>query len=231
MSGPADDPDLLAAEYVLGCLEAEQMRAVEARAEADPGLRATIAVWQARLAPLASAVPPVHPPPDLWTRLQASIAVPPASTSPRVAALPRAWRSIGVWRAAAAGALAVAAALAVILVVRRPAAPDYVAALASPNAPAPSFLAEAQTDGSILVRALAAVQVPGGRDLELWALPVGAQRPVSLGVLPATGTRLVPSNLARAGTRLLVSLEPSGGSPTGQPTGPVLLAGTLTRLE
>jgi anti-sigma-K factor RskA len=30
---------------------------------------------------------------------------------------------------------------------------------------------------------------------------------------------------------LMVSLEPRGGSPTGQPTGPVLYAGRLTGLE
>jgi anti-sigma-K factor RskA len=30
------------------------------------------------------------------------------------------------------------------------------------------------------------------------------------------------------GTQFLVSLEPAGGSPTGQPTGPVLYEGTFS---
>jgi anti-sigma-K factor RskA len=33
------------------------------------------------------------------------------------------------------------------------------------------------------------------------------------------------------GLQLLVSLEPRGGSPTGQPTGPVLYGGTLQEME
>jgi anti-sigma-K factor RskA len=92
------------------------------------------------------------------------------------------------------------------------------------------FLAETQPDGSILVRPLSHVAVESGKDLELWALPAGATRPVSLGVLPAIGKH-VPGELAKASTQLLVSLEPQGGSPTGLPTGPVLYAGTLTRVD
>ncbi|MGH7153988.1 MAG: anti-sigma factor domain-containing protein, partial [Acetobacteraceae bacterium] len=70
-----------------------------------------------------------------------------------------------------------------------------------------------------------------GKDLELWALPPGATRPISLGVVPAATRGLVVSHPAvplTLRTQLMVSLEPKGGSPTGQPTGPVLFAGTLT---
>jgi anti-sigma-K factor RskA len=48
-------------------------------------------------------------------------------------------------------------------------------------------------------------------------------------VLPAGGHPIV-ADLA-ADTQLLVNLEPQGGSPTGQPTGPVLYAGRLTRVN
>ena len=40
------------------------------------------------------------------------------------------------------------------------------------------------------------------------------------------GRTLLRANLA-AGTRLLVSQEPTGGSPSGAPTGPVVYAGLL----
>jgi anti-sigma-K factor RskA len=63
---------------------------------------------------------------------------------------------------------------------------------------------------------------PANHDFELWALPAGG-KPVSLGVLPADGTArrdLSPSQrqaLASA-AQIAVTLEPAGGSPTGQPT-------------
>jgi anti-sigma-K factor RskA len=44
------------------------------------------------------------------------------------------------------------------------------------------------------------------------------------------GGGAVPGTFAR-GTQLLVSLEPKGGSPTGQPTGPVIYGGKLTALD
>ncbi|MFN3636419.1 MAG: anti-sigma factor domain-containing protein, partial [Rhizobium rhizophilum] len=74
----------------------------------------------------------------------------------------------------------------------------------------------------------------GGADqksLELW-LVEGEQAPVSLGVLPQTGQGEidVPEDLrARLaeGVVLAVSLEPFGGSPTGQATGPVVALGEV----
>ena len=60
-------------------------------------------------------------------------------------------------------------------------------------------------------------------------LPQGETKPRSLGVLPPSGGSLA-APLA-PNTQLLVSLEPKGGSPTGQPTGPVLYGGWLTTME
>jgi len=236
---PPDDPedrDLLAAEYVLGVLEAAEAEAVEALAAREIAVVIAIEDWQRRLAPLALVVAPVPPPETLWPRIAAAIGgfEAPESAKPQadIVAFPRSpWSSLGVWRAATAAALALAAAFAGIAFLQRPApAPQFAAALAPASAPAPVFLAETQPDGSILVRPLSRVAVESGRDLELWALPQGATQPVSLGVLPVTG-RHVPGDLARAATQLLVTLEPQGGSPTGKPTGPLVYAGTLTRVD
>ncbi|TIV86584.1 MAG: anti-sigma factor, partial [Mesorhizobium sp.] len=70
-----------------------------------------------------------------------------------------------------------------------------------------------------------------GKDFELWMIE-GKNAPVSMGVIPAGQTArmavtpAVQQKLAQ-GDVLAVSLEPSGGSPTGQPTGPVVAAGDL----
>jgi anti-sigma-K factor RskA len=106
-----------------------------------------------------------------------------------------------------------------------------IATLMPPDGRAPGFLAEARPDGSVVLTALATVPVPQGRDLELWILPPGAKAPASLGVLPASGRRVVLSRMPAAGTQLMVSVEPPGGSPTGAPTGPVAYAGSLAQLS
>ncbi len=57
--------------------------------------------------------------------------------------------------------------------------------------------------------------------------PPGAKAPMSLGVLPASGRQVALPGTPPAGTALSVTLEPTGGSPTGAPTGRVVYAGTL----
>jgi anti-sigma-K factor RskA len=70
---------------------------------------------------------------------------------------------------------------------------------------------------------------PTDRDFELWALPVGG-KPVSLGLLPTRGaaqrslTAVQQQALAKA-AQVAVTVEPLGGSPTGQPTStPIFVA-------
>ena len=68
---------------------------------------------------------------------------------------------------------------------------------------------------------------------ELWLIPAGG-KPHPLGLLRADHTVIIiPHDLVPHTTRnavLAVSLEPQGGSPTGQPTGPVIATGKLTLL-
>ena len=70
---PPEDRDLLAAEYVIGLLSADEMRQVEAEVIGNPALAASILTWQTRLHPLTEAVPPVPPPPEVWRRLEATL--------------------------------------------------------------------------------------------------------------------------------------------------------------
>ncbi|MBV8915129.1 MAG: anti-sigma factor [Acetobacteraceae bacterium] len=228
MSDLPDDPDLLAAEYVLGALTPEEKRALEALALHDPAIAQSISDWQDRLAPLGLAIPAAMPPPVLWRRLALASGIDSiiaSRSAPKGRS--RLWRSPGFWRATTVGAMAVAASLLFMLVRPAPTSPPLVAALAPSGAPAPVFLVRVAPDGGAVVVVAATATPPAGRSFELWALAPGATVPVSLGLLPETGQRqlTVPN---RAGTQLLVSQEPQGGSPTGQPTGPVVFSGTLT---
>ena len=69
---------------------------------------------------------------------------------------------------------------------------------------------------------------------ELWLIPAdGKPRPLGLLRADRTVTIAIPPEFARqtaSNAVLAVSLEPPGGSPTGQPTGPVIGTGKLTSL-
>ncbi len=229
-----DGPDTLAGEFVLGVLTAEEMRAVRVRSRSDAALAAAIAAWETRLSPLAEAVPPQPPPPALWSRLEQAVAALPMeadaapipvsrSVAPRIVPPRRVWP----WQVATGVAAALAAGFAALAFLPPPSGEQRVAALGPVGAPPAAFLADARADGSVALTALAPADVPQGRDLELWILPPGAQKVAPLGVLPAAGRKVSLSGLPATGTQLLVSLEPRGGSPTGQPTGAVLYSGTL----
>lgn len=215
-----EDLDALAAEYALGCLDRDDMQAAERRLATDPVFANAVAAWERRLAPLAAVVTPIEPPADLWERI--SVATEP----PRDNVVPL--RRVRFWQAATAGAMAIAASLAAFMVLRPP-EPARVAILAPPAGGTPVLLATTERNGRLIVRPSGAISVPSDRDLELWALAKGDTKPRSLGVLPADGRQLLVS--LAPDTQLMVSLEPRGGSPTGQPTGPVLYGGTLTAVN
>jgi anti-sigma-K factor RskA len=67
-----------------------------------------------------------------------------------------------------------------------------------------------------------------GRTYELWVIE-GTAAPVSLGVFDGADVTRPLATLS-SGAVLAVSLEPTGGSTTGAPTGPVLVTGVFTLL-
>ena len=232
-----DDLDLQAADYVLGAMTLEEGLAFEALARGNAEVRNSIQAWQDRLAPLAELVPVVSPPPELWQRLALAAGLgapagpPIRRPSRKRGMLSETWNSIGFWRNAAFGAVAVAAGLAMFAL----APPQYstepmLAALSPAGVPGAVFLVRVNSDGGATVFTVGQPNTPQGRSLQRWALAAGTDTPASLGLLSAVGqARLRVSS--SPGTRLLVSLEPFGGSPTGKPTGPVVYAGQLTNGE
>lgn len=224
--------DLLAAQYVLGTL-APRARARFARlARTDRGARDALRAWEERLLPLAESVPPVVPPERVWASILARI----QPTGGPAEAPGTIWANLGLWRGLALAGLATALALAVVLLFAPAERPEQtlVVILAGPDAK-PTLIASADRAGrTLLVKALAPVELAADRSLELWALPATGN-PRSLGLIAASGvvriTLPTPADAALASIpALAVSLEPKGGSPTGLPTGPVLYSGPVQRL-
>jgi anti-sigma-K factor RskA len=101
--------DALAAEYVAGTLRGPARRRFEALRPSHPALEAAVQRWQARLMPLADAVTPEPPPPQVWRAIEQRLW--PAAAAERG----RGRRSLALWRgfSAVAGVAALALALVV----------------------------------------------------------------------------------------------------------------------
>jgi anti-sigma-K factor RskA len=226
------DPELrtaLAAEYALGTLHGLARRRFERLLTKDPVLREEVERWQKDLYQLIELLPDRDPSPSVWRVVAQRVAPPPAVV--KRAGL---WESLVFWRSwgLLAGALAVALAVYVGADLLRPTPPDY-AVILSDSAERPAWLARLdRTRDRLSVQALRPQELAADRSFELWLLPGEGDPPRSLGLIPAQGSMSLslPPELERrlpAAKGLAVSLEPAGGSPTNQPTGPVLYQGAL----
>jgi anti-sigma-K factor RskA len=235
----SDKDNLRYAEYALGLLDADARAAVAREIETLPEAAAAVALWQRHFTPLAMEVTDVAPPPHVWAgirrRLAFDAATPSrASTRNRT----RAWDSLGLWRWIGVGATAVAACLLVITLTRPLPSPTaaqpsvlMVSTIAGDNGVA-GWTATMDIDRSeLLVVPASPAAVAADRNTELWLVPAGGA-PISVGVFPPGDPKrfhLAKAVLDRLGptAALAVSLEPVGGSPTGQPTGPVIAKGAI----
>jgi anti-sigma-K factor RskA len=186
---------------------------------------------------MADSIAPVAPPANAWARIEAAVAAPavaaPAVTSPRAVGL---WDNIGFWRAfgISAAALVLLNVAGLFYIARAPAPRGPLMASLGQQSGRPGFVAAIGADGRSLTIVPAALLASDQRAYELWLIPAGG-KPHSLGLIaPGKPMQIsVPRELipqVRSGTTLAVSAEPPGGSPTGQPTGPVIAHGALTSL-
>jgi anti-sigma-K factor RskA len=226
-----DDPQLLdslAREYVLGTLPARPRARFARLLSFSLVARRAVMTWERRLAPLASAVRAVEPPEAAWSGIETALGL---------ARAPRA-RAAGLWPALAAALAVVAVLFGGLYFSQQPTVerPAYVSVVTD-AATGPVWLLQAFTEARALrVSTVNPRPAPAGRSFELWMLPPdgGGGTPVSLGLLPEMGAAQLRLSAAQLGvlmgtTTLAVSEEPAGGSPTGLPTGPVILTAPLIR--
>lgn len=68
-----EDRIVLAAEYVLGTLDAPERDEAEALTGSDPAFAALVQVWERRLGELNAMVDPVEPPAELWEMIRSRV--------------------------------------------------------------------------------------------------------------------------------------------------------------
>jgi anti-sigma-K factor RskA len=230
MSNPTDmtpDDTEFAAEYVLRVLPEDAHRAAAARAASDPVFAAQVREWEDRLVSLTDDIMPVTP-----TTISKDLLMDRLfGVDPKPGLLGR----IGFWK----GVTGLLSAVAIVssLIMFGP---------TEPIANGPTYATELTSESDSL-RILAVYDVGAenvqitrlaggasdGRSLQLWCLVEG-KAPFSVGVLstePNETLRLPAAWFAGVSSwSLAISDEPSGGSPTGEPTGTVLATSEMTML-
>ncbi|MAX32316.1 MAG: hypothetical protein CME72_04520 [Halomonadaceae bacterium] len=240
-----DDLDMLAAEYALGTLDADTRADVARRRQQEPELEALIQAWEARLAPLGDEAVAVAPGPELKERIEQRIRAieaeaqeaqakqnaeqtePPASDHPQVATLRR---RLVRWQWSTGLASAAALVLAVILagpLGKAPSDPSFVAVFQEDDRQ-PAFMLSVDLSNKQLNVLPVSAEPLANKSYQLWIKEDSlGPNPRSVGVLnddlsldAGALSDYDPALLKRA--TFGISIEPSGGSPTGQPTGPAI---------
>jgi len=229
MSETHRDIHEIADEYVLGLLDAAEHVRVEIDLETDANLQAAVAASRDRFLALDMLTPPLEGPDALWERIASGLAAAPSAAA--VASVRGAANDnpAARWRLTAFAGLAASLLLAVGLgwsILSRP-EPRVVAVLMN-TAGEPLVLVEDFGDTSARITPLADFDVPEGRTMQVWTLPSKEMGPVSLGLLPRSEAIVLDGPaLPQPQEQQLyeITIEQAGGSPTGRPTGPILVKG------
>lgn len=277
-----EDRDGLAAEYVLGTLDAEERAQADALMLVDQDFALKVRQWERRLGELNALVAPVEPPAPLWERIRSGLASTgqaehlhlPEVPAPAMrrdapgAEIIHMRQRMQRWRGFSVITGMMAACLVGIVLVReyspnalppelRPVRPVVERVVEKPvevvkeivrevpsarlaqfvavfqkDEQSPAFLMSVDLDQrTISVRPVAAERLTD-KSYQLWIAPQPGAAPQPLGVL-ANDASEVKATLAAYEPSVInnatfgISLEPLGGSPTGQPTGPVIHAKLL----
>jgi anti-sigma-K factor RskA len=218
--------DALCGEYLVGTMRGRPRRRFERALKREPLVAARLVYWQRTYAPRPSEAMRVQPDPSTWRRLETELGL---------AQFKRPWwRRVGLWRL---WATAATAALVVVVVMQ---VQQYVggskqlieiARLGTKEQPAAVTASLSKDHQFLELRAARPIEAGPAQSYELWLIPKEGGAPLSIAVLGRLDARLiVPEGhraRMRAGATLAISVEPAGGSPTGAPTGPVIMTGAI----
>lgn len=236
---------MLAAEYVLGTLAGRARLRFDRLLKTDDTLHAEVSYWEQRLAQFNRSIQPVAPRELVWAAIHHHINktnVSPIRASNKSLNLWRGWAAIstaasvilsfGLWQEMQKTPKVVTQTQLVRVEVPVQVAMPFVAVLQPGKSNAMWKVSIYPERGLMKVVAVGQYKMDEkAHSLELWV--VSADGPHSLGLLPMSGSgeMPVPKGVPMSGdlATLAISMEPRGGSPTGKPTGPVLLAAPALR--
>lgn len=223
--------EILAGEYVVGVLSVDARRSVEKRMESDATFATIVKRWEGEFSSFNEDYDEVAPDKSVFGAIEARL----FGASERPGQSPVGfWNSLALWRTLTFASLVAFASYATIqsglIGAKEPSAP-MTAAMVSKDGPVTLMARYEPGSGRLQVTPVAASS-ESERSLELWMVQGDNKPTISLGVLPqdGDGAVIIPADMRsrlRDGMVLAVSVEPYGGSPTGQATGPVIAAGQI----
>lgn len=225
----------LADAYVLGQLSALAAKRFQRWMLNDVELRALVQRSEQRWHRLAAAVPPMPVSEQVWQGIERRALVssgrvvsikPPISPWKQVTLLAASllllgWAGLVTWTTMTTTSSVQSSLVALVLDDERKAT---------------GWQLSMQPDGILSVETLVAQPALQQRVYELWVIPAGYDKPISLGLIPEAGERqlsLTPEQqgFVASAQKFGVSIEPIGGSPTGQPTSAPIYHGELAMLN
>lgn len=228
--------DLLAGEYALGTLQGGARRRFETLLARRPDLADAVARWNERMAPALLALPPQEPAPATWRAIEQRLGW-------RAAPMPW-WKR---WlQPAPAGALALGLVVGVMLPSLWQAqhgGPDgpvatqlpdsYVGVLGLADGRPGLIVSSLRQGRTVDIKRVAAVPVPAGQVLYLWAIDAAGQAAPVAPLPPGPFVHLqlgAPAETVFAkAVELAVSLEREGSNPTA-PAGTFVYRGLCGKL-
>jgi anti-sigma-K factor RskA len=224
------------AEYVLGVLDADLRAEVAREVETSSEAATAVGLWQRRLMPLTDTIADVAPAAYVWSRIHHALGLDtPSRAKPKSGGL---WNNLPLWHWLGIGASALAVALLVVVTLPRTVPTptvvnaSYMAATIQQDNGSTGWTATLDPqNGRMVVVPATPIAFEAGRAAELWLIPAGG-KPIPVGMIAHDRPTTISLNadlIAKLGpTALLaVSVEPIGGSPTGQPTGAVVAKGAI----
>jgi len=238
-SGGMEDDRVLVAEYALGLLDGRERAVVAHRIATEPQLGSELRLWRNRLSSMDGEFSEVRAPANVLGKVEKRLWGDHAEKELSRGGLLGWWSSLTVLRGmVVAGHILAFGAIGYIFVQPRvdPTvfATQVVAALQAQQGYGIEFLAVYdQAHNQVRITSVSGEAVPE-HDYELWYIK-GDAPAVSMGVLPVNEKReIVLDDAARAsieaGTVFAVTLEQTGGSPTGVAQGPIVALGTATEI-
>ena len=231
----------LAAEYVIGTLVGAARRRFEYYINQDPSLQALIQKWGHILNPMGSMLKPVTPPKRVWKNIEKRLLLKDQQGG--------FWNNLFLWRTFASTGAALVIVMGIYLgnisekvttIEATQSTTDYLAVIQNTQSQGAWVISTDIKQKRLVVRNIKTQEIASGKDFELWLLPDSNNKnsfkaPISVGLIDASTTtqiQLTAKQLTaiQLAGGVAVSLEPSGGSTTGLPTGPVLYQGKLQLL-
>ena len=213
-----DKPELLdslAGQYVLGTLRGLARKRFQRLLLSSNKAREATSMWEQNLNNLASAITPQIPNDEVWVQIMQRIENKPQSSKTLVHTKPSIWRT----RSFVATAACIILAFLVIQPTSSVKQTEQIALVQNQDKQSLWFI-DVNAQG-LAIKASSQLVAQTNKDYELWMILKGQDTPISLGLLPKQGDKLLLKDKrfkASDIALLAVSLEPIGGSPNGLPT-------------